>query len=101
MSLGGNAWQRRVEVGNLLRQTGNRHLGIINAPAPNTIAKYIKTSRRLPSEKVKQSWKAFLDNHRKNIWSMDFLTVPTLCFKVLYLADGFFEADNELKKFLS
>ena len=33
----------------------------------------------------KQSWRIFLDNHRKGIWAMDFCVVPTICFKVLYI----------------
>ena len=32
-----------------------------------------------------QSWETFLTNHRKDIWAMDFFTVPTLHFKVLYI----------------
>jgi transposase InsO family protein len=61
------------------------NLGITDAPAPNTIAKYLPLIRRPPSEKSQQSWKTFLSNHNKNIWSMDFLTVPTVFFKVLYV----------------
>ena len=41
--------------------------------------------RKPPNEKSLQSWKTFLANHRKGIWAMDFLTVPTLFFKVLYV----------------
>jgi transposase InsO family protein len=61
------------------------HLGITDTPAPNTIAKYIKSSKKPPSENAGQSWKTFLTNHRKGIWSMDFLTVSTIYFKVLYV----------------
>jgi putative transposase len=60
-------------------------LNITDAPSPNTIAKYIPEVRKPPSEKQKQSWKTFLKNHRKEIWAMDFFTVPTLYFKVLYV----------------
>ena len=60
-------------------------LNISDAPAPNTIAKYISTVRKSPTEKQKQSWKTFLSNHRKELWAMDFFVVPTLCFKVLYV----------------
>jgi len=60
-------------------------LAITDAPCPNTISKYIPKLRKSPSEKQKQSWTTFLKNHRKEIWSMDFLTVPTLYFKVLYV----------------
>ena len=60
-------------------------LNITDVPSPNTIAKYIPEVRKPPSEKQKQSWKTFLKNHRKEIWAMDFFTVPTLYFKVLYV----------------
>jgi putative transposase len=61
------------------------NLGITDAPAPNTIAKYLVSIRKPPSEKSLQSWKTFLKNHRKGIWAMDFCTVPTIFFKVLYV----------------
>ena len=61
------------------------NLGVTDAPAPNTIAKYFPVTRKPPSEKRQQSWKVFLTNHRQNIWSMDLFTVPTLFFKVLYV----------------
>ena len=32
-----------------------------------------------------QSWQSFLENHRKEIWSMDFAVVPMLTFKILYI----------------
>lgn len=60
-------------------------LGITDAPAPNTIAKYFSKIRKPPVEKLQQSWQTFLSNHSKNIWSMDFFTVPTMFFKVLYV----------------
>lgn len=60
-------------------------MGIINPPAPNTIAKYIPTTRKPPSEKQVQSWKTFLKNHSKEIWAMDYFVVPTLFFKMLYV----------------
>lgn len=60
-------------------------LNITDAPAPNTIAKYICYKHKPPTENQKQSWKSFLSNHAKNIWAMDFAVVPTLTFKVLLL----------------
>ena len=48
-------------------------LGIENPPAPNTIAKYLPSTRKPPSEKQIQSWKIFLKNHHHNIWATDFL----------------------------
>lgn len=53
-------------------------MGVINPLAPNTIAKYIPSTRKPPSEKQVQSWKTFLKNHSKEIWAMDYLVVPTL-----------------------
>jgi putative transposase len=60
-------------------------LTVLDAPSPNTIAEYIKDIRKPPTAKQKQSWKTFLDNHRKGIWAMDFCCVPTITFKVLYV----------------
>jgi len=61
------------------------NMNICGAPAPNTIAKYIKHKRKPPTEKQKQSWQNFLRNHAKGIWAMDFATVTTLTFKVLHI----------------
>ena len=58
-------------------------LNVIDAPAPNTIAKYIPSVRKPPSEKQSQSWRTFLKN--EGVWSMDFFIVPTLRFEVLYV----------------
>ena len=60
-------------------------LNIIDAPQPNTIAKYIPKLRKPPSEKRQQTWKTFLANHRKGIWAMDFFVVPTLKLRFLYV----------------
>ena len=61
------------------------NLGIIDPPAPNTIAKYFPAIRKPPTEKCQQSWKIFLANHRRDIWAIDFFVAPTLYFKVLYV----------------
>ena len=65
-------------------------LNVIDAPAPNTIAKYLKSSNFKPKnpteptlQQSKQTWKIFLHNHR--LWSMDFLIVPTATFQLLYV----------------
>lgn len=60
-------------------------LGIEKPPAPNTIAKYIPSTRKTPTEKQIQSWKTFLKNHQSVTWATDFFTIPTLTFKVLYV----------------
>lgn len=46
-----------------------------------TVAKYMPRSRRPPS----QSWRAFLDNHLKGLVSIDFFTVPSATFHVLFV----------------
>jgi len=60
-------------------------LGIERPPAPNTIAKYIPSIRKSPTEKQLQSWKTFLKNHQSVTWATDFFTIPTLTFNVLYV----------------
>ncbi len=60
-------------------------LGMSDVPCPNTIARYIPATRRPPSENVRQSWKTFLANHMDATWAMDFFTVPTLSFGLLYV----------------
>ena len=61
------------------------NLGVMDTPAPNTIAKYLPTIRKTPTEGKKQAWRTFLQNHRPEIWAMDFFVVPTLCFRMLYV----------------
>lgn len=60
-------------------------LGFSDVPCPNTIAKYIPAIRKPPSEKARQSWRTFLSNHMHNTWAMDFATVPTITFRILYV----------------
>ena len=45
-----------------------------------SVAKYIVRKRQLPS----QTWRTFLENHVKTMVSIDFFTVPTIRFQVLY-----------------
>ncbi len=45
-----------------------------------TVAKYMIKSHKPPS----QTWRTFLDNHVPDITAIDFFTVPTLSFGVLY-----------------
>ncbi|HEX3046998.1 MAG TPA: transposase family protein, partial [Bacillota bacterium] len=75
------------------------NLRISDAPAPNTIAKYLRSSEKPSNEKAGQSWKAFLENHRKDIWAMDFVTVPTVFFKVLYVLIVVSHERREIKHF--
>ena len=44
-----------------------------------TVAKYMVRHRKPPS----QTWRTFLDNHARNMVSVDFFTVPTVRFQIL------------------
>ena len=46
-----------------------------------SVAKYMVRHRKPPS----QTWRTFLDNHVQNLVSIDFFTVPTIRFQVLYV----------------
>jgi transposase InsO family protein len=46
-----------------------------------TVSKYMVKPRRPPS----QSWHTFLNNHAKNIVSVDLFTVPTATYRVVYV----------------
>ncbi len=54
-------------------------LGIELAQA--TVSKYMFRHRKPPS----QNWRTFLDNHVGNLVSIDFFTVPTVTFRVLFV----------------
>jgi len=49
--------------------------------APSTVAKYLRRTRKPPS----QTWRTFLTNHMAQMASMDFFTVPTATFRVLFV----------------
>ncbi|UCF05899.1 MAG: transposase [bacterium] len=46
-----------------------------------SVSKYMVLHRKPPS----QSWRAFLTNHARDIVSIDFFTVPTVTFRVLFV----------------
>ena len=46
-----------------------------------SVSKYMVRGSRPPS----QNWRTFLENHVKSMASMDFFTVPTIRFQVLYV----------------
>jgi hypothetical protein len=48
-----------------------------------TVSRYLPT--RAPNERQRQRWVTFLQNHRDVITAMDFLVVPTVHFKLLYV----------------
>src|SRR2546422_4929115 len=47
-----------------------------------TVSRYLR--RLSPSGDTRKLWSAFLRNHREVITAIDFFTVPTLTFRVLY-----------------
>ena len=73
MSLANPLWGAPRIHGELLK------LGIDISEA--TVSKYLVRRRGPPS----QNWRAFLQNHSKELISLDFLTVPTASFKVLFV----------------
>ena len=46
-----------------------------------TVSRLMPKHRKPPS----QTWRTFLDNHLQDLVSIDFLTVPTATFRVLYV----------------
>ena len=46
-----------------------------------TVSRYMPRRKTRPS----QTWKTFLDNHLRDLASIDFFTVPTATFRVLYV----------------
>jgi len=46
-----------------------------------SVGKYLVRGRRPPS----QTWRTFLENHVKTLVSIDFFTVPTIRFQILYV----------------
>jgi putative transposase len=46
-----------------------------------SVSKYLVRSRKPPS----QTWRTFLENHLKSLVSVDFFTVPTIRFQILYV----------------
>jgi hypothetical protein len=73
MSLANRFWGAPRIHGELLK------LGI--EVAQSTVAKYMARRGRGPS----QTWKTFLDNHAVGIAAMDFLVVPTVGFRLLFV----------------
>jgi len=56
-----------------------RKLGIQISQA--TVAKYMVRERKPPS----QTWRTFLDNHVQQLGAIDFLVVPTVSFRLLFI----------------
>jgi len=47
----------------------------------SSVSKYMVRCRKPPS----QAWGTFLENHAQQLVSIDFFTVPTIRFQVLYV----------------
>jgi putative transposase len=47
----------------------------------SSVSKYMVRCRKPPS----QTWRTFLENHARQLASIDFFTVPTIRFQVLYV----------------
>src|SRR5215831_9664317 len=60
-----------------------------------TVSRYLR--RLSPPARARQLWAAFLRNHRDVLAAMDFFTVPTLTFRVLYC---FFVIEHGRRKIL-
>lgn len=60
-----------------------------------TVSRYLH--RLSPSNQKRKLWATFLHNHREIITAMDFFTVPTLTFRVLYC---FFVIEHGRRKIL-
>ena len=60
-----------------------------------TVSRYIR--RLSPPEQARKLWATFLRNHREVITAMDFFTVPTLTFRILYC---FFIIEHDRRKIL-
>jgi putative transposase len=46
-----------------------------------SVSKYMRRRRTPPS----QTWRTFLENHTRDLVSIDFFTVPTIRFQILYV----------------
>jgi len=63
-----------------------------------TVSRYLKKVRIDDpgnTKKKRQQWKTFLKNHREYIMAMDFFTVSTISFKILYV---YFIIDHARRK---
>jgi hypothetical protein len=78
---------RRLSLENVLwsAETIHGHLVLLgfDPPCPDTIRKYMAKPKGGTDKS--QAWLTFLRNHLPVSWAMDFFTVPTLRFQILYL----------------
>ncbi len=85
MALQNPGWGTERIRGELLK------LGI--AVSSRSIRRY---RRRGPVRPPSRTWRAFLANHRPQLWAADLFTVPTLTFKTLYVLLFITHARREL-----
>jgi putative transposase len=78
---------RRLSRENVLwsAETIHGHLALLgfDPPCPDTIRKYMIRPKGKTGKS--QTWLTFLRNHLQVSWAMDFFTVPTIRFRVLYV----------------
>ena len=77
MSRENSHWSRR-RIASELAKLGH-------AVDKDTVAKYMPRPTRRPRRPPSQTWKTFLRNHLEGTIAIDFLTVPTVTFNVLYV----------------
>ena len=70
-------WSRRRITSELAK------LGFV--VSKDTVAKYMPKPPKRPLRPPSQTWKTFLRNHLTGTIAVDFLTVPTVTFRVLYV----------------
>jgi putative transposase len=70
-------WSRRRIAGELAK------LG--HSVDKDTVAKYMPRPTRSPRRPSSQTWKTFLRNHLAGTIAVDFLTVPTVTFNIVYV----------------
>jgi len=78
---------RQLNRENLLwsaeRIHGHLLLLSFDPPCPDTIRKYMVKPKG--GREKSQNWLTFLRNHMDVSWGMDFFTVPTIRFQILYV----------------
>jgi hypothetical protein len=72
---------RRMSRENQLWGAPKIHGELLFDISETSVSKYLVRGKGSPS----QSWKTFLENHVKSLVSVDFLTVPTIRFQILYV----------------
>jgi hypothetical protein len=78
---------RRLSRENVLWSAETIHGRLVllgfDPPCPDTVRKYMV--RQMGGTDKSQTWLTFLRNHLQVSWAMDFFTVATLRFQILYI----------------